>query len=123
MPKPRFLTLAGMIFSAALIRLLPHPWNFTPVAAMGLFGGAHFTDKRLAFAVPLSAVFLSDLVIGFYPLWWIVYVAHATSVVMGLQLQRHKSVPALAGASLAASLIFFLVSNLSHFFSSGFFPM
>ena len=123
MSKPRILTLAGMIFSAALIRLLPHPWNFTPMAAMGLFAGAQFSDKRLAFAVPLSAVFLSDLVIGFYPFWWIVYAAHAASVMIGLQLQRHKSVPVLAGASLAASVTFFLVSNLSTFFSSGLFPM
>jgi hypothetical protein len=43
-----------MVFGAAAIRLLPHPPNLTPIAAMALFGGAYFADKRLAFLVPLS---------------------------------------------------------------------
>jgi len=38
----------------------------TSVAAMALFGGATLADKRLAFLVPLVALFLSDLVLGFH---------------------------------------------------------
>ncbi len=123
MSKPRILTLVGMIFSAALIRLLPHPWNFTPVAAMALFGGAQFSDKRLAFAVPILALLSSDLILGFYPMWGFVYAAHALIVVIGILIRNNKSILSVGCASLGASVLFFLVSNLSHFFTAGFFPM
>jgi hypothetical protein len=59
--KLRTLLLIGMVFLAALARLLPHPPNFTPVAAMALFGAAHFRSRWLTFLVPLTAMFLSDL--------------------------------------------------------------
>ena len=123
MSKPRILTLVGMIFSAALIRILPHPWNFTPVAAMALFGGAQFSDKRLAFAVPFFALLFSDLVLGFYPWWGIVYAAYAAIVVIGIFIQQNRSMVSVGFASLAASMVFFLVSNLAHFLTAGYFPM
>ncbi|MBC8101141.1 MAG: hypothetical protein H7Z41_00955, partial [Cytophagales bacterium] len=55
-----------LIVLAALSRLLPHPPNFTPVAAMALFGAAMLPDKRLALLAPLAALLLSDLFLGFY---------------------------------------------------------
>ena len=66
MNKIRFTLLAGMILVAAASRLIPHPPNFIPVAALALFGGASFASKRAAFFVPLAGLFLSDLVLGFY---------------------------------------------------------
>ena len=36
------------------------------IAAVALFGGAYLSDKRLAFLVPMAALFLSDLVIGLW---------------------------------------------------------
>ena len=80
-----FITLA-----AALMRLLPHPYNFTPVAGMALFGGAHFRDVRVAFAVPLLAMFASDIVLSFTVYDFgallsmpVVYFAFALTVVVG----------------------------------------
>ena len=70
--KPRFLTLAGMIAMAAIARLMPHPWNVTPVAAMALFGGACFENKATAFAVPIVAMILGDLFLSFNPLFLLV---------------------------------------------------
>jgi len=46
MRTPRITVLTAMIVAAAATRLLPHPWNFTPITAMALFGGARFADKR-----------------------------------------------------------------------------
>src|SRR5207247_2925737 len=62
MNKPRFTVLAAMILAAAASRLIPHPPNFTPIAAIALFGGAQFSSKRAALLVPLAGLFLSDLV-------------------------------------------------------------
>ena len=41
---PGFLLLAGMIFIAAFVRLIPHPPNFVPIAAMALFGNFVSTE-------------------------------------------------------------------------------
>jgi len=45
MNQPRILLLAGLILAAAS-RLIPHPPNFSPVAALALFSGAQFADRR-----------------------------------------------------------------------------
>lgn len=110
--RARLLTLAGMILAVSAARILPHPANFTPVAAMALFAGAHFADRRLAFAVPLLAVFLSDLVIGFYARMPFVYLTYALIVCIGLRLQPRRRAGAVFAASVAGSVLFFLLSNL-----------
>jgi hypothetical protein len=51
-----------LILVAALYRLMPRPWGFAPQIAMALFGGAIITDKRLAFALPILSMFVSDLI-------------------------------------------------------------
>lgn len=60
----RLLTVSVFVAGAALARLLPHPPNVTPITAMALFGGAYLANRKLAFALPLMAMFLSDLVLG-----------------------------------------------------------
>ena len=65
---PGFWVLTLMVFVAAFVRLLPHPPNFAPIAAMALFGGAYFSKKSFAFIIPLVALFLSDVVIGLFKL-------------------------------------------------------
>jgi hypothetical protein len=52
MNKERLLTLSSIVLVAALSRLLPHPANVAPIAAIALFAGAYFEKKWLAFAVP-----------------------------------------------------------------------
>ena len=62
---PRLLVLLGAIVAAAALRLVPHPPNFTPIDAMALFSAAYLGRRVLAFAAPLGALLLSDLVLGF----------------------------------------------------------
>lgn len=64
MLNTRFSVLVCITLTAAAARLIPHPSNVTPIAAMALFGGAYFASKRAAFAVPLAAMLLSDLILG-----------------------------------------------------------
>ena len=78
--NPGFWVLTLMVFIAAFVRLLPHPPNFAPIAAMALFGGAYFNKKSLAFAIPLIAMFLTDAIIGFYSYAWMVYLSFALIV-------------------------------------------
>src|SRR5262245_49593648 len=53
---------AALAVIAGLIRLVPHPWNFTPVGAVGLFSGGRLRGRR-AFAVPLGLIAFTDLVL------------------------------------------------------------
>lgn len=63
---PRITTLAVIILAAALTRLIPHPPNFTPIGAIAIFSGASFADRRIAMLVPLLAMLVSDLFLGFH---------------------------------------------------------
>ena len=111
MLKVRFVVLSGMILVAAASRLIPHPPNFVPIAAIALFGGAHFSDKRMAFLIPLAAMFLSDLAIGLHSLIPVVYATFAIIVCIGLWLRSRRRVFPIASAALVCSILFFLVTN------------
>jgi len=52
MVRARPFALLVVILAAAASRLVPHPPNFAPIAAMALFGGAYFSDRRQAFLAP-----------------------------------------------------------------------
>ena len=114
MVNARFVTLVGMTLTAAATRLLPHPPNLTPIAAMALFGGAHFAGPIAAFAVPLSAMLLSDLLLGFglHPVMPFVYGSFAFTVCLGRWLRSRRSPLAVGMAALSGSLVFFVVTNL-----------
>ena len=52
--RTRVITITAIIFALALFRILPHLPNVSPVAAMALFGGAYFADKRMGEATLLN---------------------------------------------------------------------
>lgn len=112
-----------LILLAAASRLLPHPPNFAPVAAIGLFAGATL-DRRAAWLVPFAAVLLSDAVIGFYhpvSMFWN-YAGLAACLLLGSAiLGPARSLPRFAGATLASSLAFFALSNFG-MWASGYYP-
>jgi len=113
MKNTRYLVLAGMVLAAAAERLLPHPWNFTPIGAMALFGGAQFANKRAAILLPFTALFLSDLVLGLHRLMPFVYGCFALTVCLGFWVQQYRSAGRVAVASVVSSTVFFLVTNFS----------
>jgi hypothetical protein len=118
----RIVALLSAIVVAAVLRLVPHPANFTPIGAMALFSGAYLGRRGLAFAAPLGAMVLSDAVLGFYSGFWITYVAVALIVVVGFLALSQLSVLRIAGAAIASSVLFFLVSNFGTWAMSGMYP-
>jgi len=111
MLKPRLIALMAIVLGAALSRLIPHPPNMTSVTAVALFGGAYFSDRRLAFLVPLVALFLSDMVLGFYSHMVVVYSSFALIVCIGLWLYKRRTPLHIAAAALVSSVLFFMVTN------------
>jgi hypothetical protein len=120
--SPRFLMLTGMVFIAATIRFLPHPPNFAPIAAMALFGGAYFNKKVFAFVVPLAALFLTDLLLGFHNTMWAVYLSFAIIVGLGIIMLRKKSVIRVMLASISASVLFFILTNFAFWATDTLYP-
>ena len=100
----------GLIAAGAALRVAPHAANFAPIGAMALFGGA-ILPGAWAFAVPLAAMFLSDIVLGFYAGWVWVYGSFALIVVIGMTLRARRTPLRIAGAALASSILFFVVTN------------
>src|SRR5689334_25076993 len=98
----RILTLISAILAAATLRLVPHPPNFTPIGAMALFSGAYLGRRgAVALAAPLGALFLSDLVIGFYRGMPTVYFSVALIVLIGWLVLKRVSPLRVGGAALA----------------------
>jgi hypothetical protein len=119
--NPRLLTIVALIFAAAALRLIPHPANVAPIAALALFAGSYLEDRRLAFAVPFGALLLSDLVLGLYPGLVFVYAGFALSVCIGFAL-RKRSVGRIAAGTLASALVFFLVTNFGAWLTLPMYP-
>lgn len=111
MNRPRFLVLCAMIMAGVAARFIPHPPNFSPVAALGLFAGAFFANKRVAFLVPLLIMFVSDLVLGFSSITPVVYGSFAMIVWLGSGLREQQRPLLVASGALASAGVFFVVTN------------
>jgi hypothetical protein len=114
----KFGIAAVLIVIAALSRLLPHPSNFTPIAAIALFGGVYL-DKRFAFVVPILAMLVSDYFIGFYGGMYWVYGSFVLIGIIGLWLRNHKKPLLILGGTLASSIFFFVITNFGVWMTPG----
>jgi hypothetical protein len=120
--KQNIVFAASLIFIAAISRFMPHPPNFTPIMAMSIFGGALFSDKRLAFLIPLSTMFLTDALIGFHSTMIFVYLGFAIGVILGFSLKNKLKPVRLAVTSFAGSSVFFILTNFGSWLTSGIYP-
>lgn len=127
--SPRFYTLLSMTLAAAMARLLPHWDNFTPIGALALFGGAYFLRRDAAFAVPLAAMLLSDVLLGITRYGWevwqsqlVVYACFAATVLIGMQLRNRRTIVTVPVAAIASSVLFFIVTNFAVWYSGTMYP-
>lgn len=108
----KYIPALLLILLGISTRLLPHPANFAPIAAIALFAGIYL-PKKFAIILPMVAMFLSDLVLGFYlwPVMISVYFSFAITGLLGLAIQKHKRVSTVLGGALLASILFFIITN------------
>lgn len=120
----RFGIIIMMILAAAFSRIIPHPLNFAPIGAMAIFGAAYFSNRIIAFAIPILSLWVSDLVLNNtvyasynehiwlfptgFPWIWLAFVLITLA---GIFLLKKVKIGSVIGASLSASVIFYLASN------------
>jgi len=114
-----------LVLLAVVSRLVPHPPNFTPLAALGLFAGAYMHERKF-WLLPVTALLLSDLVIGFYhPVVMVfVYTGFILCAFLGraLLLER-RTLVTLGAATLSGAVIFFILSNLGDWLAGLNYPL
>src|SRR5260370_32537154 len=125
----RLITLSAIIALAALSRLLPHPPNVTPIAAMALFGAVYLRDLKVAFLLPIAAMFFSDLVLGFTAYGTVmlksqpvVYLCMLMTVAIGRLIRDQRSILKIASATFANAVIFYVVTNFAVWATGALYP-
>jgi hypothetical protein len=109
-----FVVAVSLILIGISLRLLPHSPNFSPIAAIALFGGVYLS-RKLALALPLIAMVISDIFIGTYDqkLMFFVYGSFILCVLIGFWLKNHKRLSTVLGSSVLGATTFFLVTNFA----------
>ena len=121
MSKNKHLNLAVAICLIAIavsLRLLPHPANFAPVAAVAIFGGA-VLPRRLAIWTPVVAMMVSDLFIGLHNLILVTWGCYALIALCSSVWLRKPSLKRGLSLTLGSSLFFFTVTNFAVWVWSG----
>ena len=99
-----------IILSLSLTRLIPHPWNFSPVLAVGIFSGFYFKQFYLSLFIVILSMFIGDLYLGFHSTMFFTYISLAVAVIIGLYI-KHFKFTEIVFSGLASSACFFLVTN------------
>jgi hypothetical protein len=98
------------VFLSVWFRLIPHPPNISPITSLALFSGVTFSKRWLSIIVPLIAMILSDMVLGFYPISIWVYISFILITIFGWVTKNTNSKNVFI-----SSVIFFIVSNFGVF--------
>ncbi|HLF63688.1 MAG TPA: DUF6580 family putative transport protein [Saprospiraceae bacterium] len=136
--KENLWVVIAVIFVAIGTRIIPHYPNFTAVGAAALFGGAYLR-RPYAVLIPILSIFISDLILNnliyakqfpdkydgfvvFEPQTLWTYGIFIVIALMGSKWIREGKIFSVIGTSLAASVLFFLVSNFSVWPGSTIYP-
>ena len=111
--KILFITL--FITVVALMRLIPHPPNFVPITAIAIFAGVKLNNIKIAYAIPISIMLISDLFIGFYSISLFVYLAFILIITYSSFIKKYsiKNI-------ILSSVIFFIITNFGVWLMGGY---
>ena len=100
----------SLILILSFSRLIPHPPNFTPILAVGLFSGFYFRNFLLAVLIVIFSMFLGDLYLGFHNTMFFTYISLFIAVAIGFFINYFKFIEIIFGG-LASSVCFFVITN------------
>ena len=99
-----------LILMGISTRLVPHPWNATPLAAIALFGGA-ILPKRTSLIVPVVIVALSDVLLGLHATIPFTWGSIALISLLGWWVRNRPNAGRILLGSIGGSCLFFLITN------------
>lgn len=116
--KSNILIGSILVVFAAIMKVLTFPHSINPIIAISLFSGVIIKDKKIAFAMPLLAMFTSDLILevfniapGFYGMGQVGnYLSLLLVTVLGFTMKKINPINVI-GYSVGSSLFFFILSN------------
>ena len=101
------------------MRIIPHPWNFTPMGAFVLFSGFYLPRKWMWLS--LVALSITDIIIGTYQAQVMMVVYGSYAIMLGAayglrktSAMRKYKLSVILGTSVASALLFFLTTNFAH---------
>ena len=112
----------GLILLGLVARLVPHPWNATPVMAIALFGGTYLS-KRWAIVLPLCIVAISDLLIGWHDTVPFTWGAFVLTGMIAWWVRRRPTPGRILAASLTGSTAFFIITNFGVWLVGRLYPL
>ena len=126
--NPRFAVLALFMAVVAAMRIPDSacitPWShFTPIGAMGLFGGAYFTKQWKAVLFSLLTLFVSDLIIQsfvfdgkygiMYSGWYWIYGIFILITFIGKWIIKNVTVKNVLFAGITAVLTHWMLADFT----------
>jgi hypothetical protein len=99
-----------LILVLSFSRLIPHPSNFTPILATGIFAGFYFRNFILSLFIVICSMFFGDLFLGFHNTMFFTYSSLIIAVVIGLFIKELKFTTILF-SGLVSSICFFIITN------------
>jgi hypothetical protein len=121
--RSALIAAVALVIFAALWRVAEIEGNFSPVAAIALFAGAAFADRRWAYGLPLLAMALSDLYLGLHSLLPVVYGCMMLTTWLGTRIGAKARWLPILGYGFLSSLIFFVVTNFAVWLGGTMYPM
>ena len=131
--KRNIILIIALVAIGILGRVIPHPYNFTPMTAIALLSAHAFKNKWVAIGIPLISFWVSDIIInnfiyaGYYEnfrifspgvLW--IYGSIACITLMGKFSLNKVSVTKIGLSSIAGSTIFFILTNFGVWIMGGY---
>ncbi len=132
--NPRFLTLLCFILAIALLRIansaqLTPFAQYTPLGAMGLFGGSYFNSRWKAVAFPILTLLVSDLVINkvvfhgkygvMYDDWYWIYGIFTVIVLFGKVILQKVNIKNVVLAAVIASVSHWVLADTTVWMGGG----
>ena len=107
--KPYILPIC-LILVLSLSRIIPHPSNFTPILATGVFAGFYFRNFILSLFIVIISMFIGDLILGFHSTMLFTYASLIISVAIGFYIKKLRFIEVLF-SGIASSVGFFIITN------------
>ena len=112
-----YLFFFGVIL--ALSRIIPHPPNFTPILASAIMAPMLIKDRWFGIAIPIVAMFISDVIIGFYSYQFVIY---SSIIAIALVSPMRKNYVMLGIMAVGGSVWFFITTNFAEWMIWDYYP-